>query len=445
MKFFSVLTAALVSSVSVSSKPLDLRQLASSSTSNSASATSTSSLSAASSASASTSTSSSATSPPPPPPVVPSGTIINSYNSSLSYNSTASADDSSVYGVGATGFDGVQKSKIPLNIVLTNDDSWASANVRALYYALRRAGHRVLMVSPSHNQSGKGGTVVLPTELNITSEGRGGFVPVGSPFAGLNVSDPGLRYFNGTPAACSGWALDHDAQYFFNATSRNDSTAGVDLVVSGPNEGTNLGPFLYTLSGTIGASYFAVERGVPSIAISASTDIRQYTSLNLSDPNDESIKIATYSANFVTTVSDEAKSSNSSARILPLGIGLTVNYPKIVPTGNCTDLTWVHTRLTGKAIVDRFVVNATTGLPTYANYVSDGVNACIAGNCSLPGESDVISNGKCQASASIYSVDYDAPTGKTADLIAALTDGISSLNSNATSFSSNRANTTASA
>lgn len=433
MKFFSFLTAALLSSAAVSASPLEVRQANTTSSAATSSASASASGSASSTASSAvasaTGSSSSGTS---------NSTIVSSYNSTLSYNSTATANDSSVYGVGAAGFANVKKSQNPLNIVLTNDDSWASANVRALYYALRRAGHRVLMVSPERNQSGKGGTVVLPTERNLTSPGRGGFVPVGSPYAGLNVSDPGLRYFNGTPAACAGWALDHDAPYFFNA-SRNDTTGGVDLVVSGPNEGTNLGPFLYTLSGTIGASYFSVERNVPSIAFSASSDVRNYDTLNFSNPNDESIKIATYSSNFVTTVSDEAKKSNSSARILPLGIGLTVNYPAIAPTGNCSDLTWVHTRLTGKAIIDRFVVNATTGLPTYSDYVSEGVNACNSGDCSLPGETDVVKNGRCQASASIYSVDYDAPTNATANVISALTSGIFSLNSgNSTSSSSNQ-------
>ncbi len=36
----------------------------------------------------------------------------------------------------------------------------------------------------------------------------------------------------------------------------------IDLVVSGPNEGQNNGPFVYTLSGTVGATYTSVERGV---------------------------------------------------------------------------------------------------------------------------------------------------------------------------------------
>lgn len=36
----------------------------------------------------------------------------------------------------------------------------------------------------------------------------------------------------------------------------------IDLVVAGPNEGGNAGPWLFTLSGTIGATYHSVYRGV---------------------------------------------------------------------------------------------------------------------------------------------------------------------------------------
>ena len=36
----------------------------------------------------------------------------------------------------------------------------------------------------------------------------------------------------------------------------------IDLVVAGPNEGGNTGPWLFTLSGTMGATYTSVYRGV---------------------------------------------------------------------------------------------------------------------------------------------------------------------------------------
>lgn len=56
--------------------------------------------------------------------------------------------------------------------------------------------------------------------------------------------------FNGTPVACVLFALDQVAPSYFE-------DGRVDLVVSGPNEGSNLGAFVYTLSGTQGAAYAA--------------------------------------------------------------------------------------------------------------------------------------------------------------------------------------------
>ncbi len=46
-----------------------------------------------------------------------------------------------------------------LKIVLNNDDTWASANIREFYKALKASGHDVMLVSPAVQQSGKGGTV----------------------------------------------------------------------------------------------------------------------------------------------------------------------------------------------------------------------------------------------------------------------------------------------
>ena len=50
-------------------------------------------------------------------------------------------------------------SSSALNILLNNDDSWASANIHEFYRLLKAAGHKVLLVAPAVNQSGKGGTV----------------------------------------------------------------------------------------------------------------------------------------------------------------------------------------------------------------------------------------------------------------------------------------------
>ena len=57
--------------------------------------------------------------------------------SALTAAAPAPAPAPAEYGVGAAGFAKVVKARRPLNILLTNDDSWASANIRATYYALK--------------------------------------------------------------------------------------------------------------------------------------------------------------------------------------------------------------------------------------------------------------------------------------------------------------------
>jgi len=163
-----------------------------------------------------------------------------------------------------------------------------------------------------------------------------------------------------------------------------------------------------TLSGTIGASYAAVGRGVPGIAFSASSVSRDYTTLNFEDSKDESIQIATYTANIVSSLADLR---DDGKKVLPLGLGANVNFAQNVGIKDkCHKAKFYHTRLTGGALTDKVVINATSGLPTYQDLVGPGLNVCLNGDCSLPGETNVIKKDDCSATISIYSVDYDAPT-----------------------------------
>ena len=121
--------------------------------------------------------------------------------------------------------------------------------------------------------SGQGGRFILP-DVNITAPGgEFGSIPVGAPYFGHDVNDTGIcesaallcyfafacspkaGYFNGTPGATAVFGIDVIApMHFENGT--------IDLVVAGPNEGGNAGSWLYTLSGTMGATYHSVYRGV---------------------------------------------------------------------------------------------------------------------------------------------------------------------------------------
>lgn len=219
-------------------------------------------------------------------------------------------------------------------------------------------------------------------------------------------------------------ALDFIFPRYTNVTS-------VDLVLAGPNYGLNMGPYLYTLSGTNGATYTAVERGIPAIAFSAAYDVQtpyyhvnSTTAAGLRDPATITAQLA---ANLAQTLINNAK----GARILPLGYGLNVNIPKITSftSAECIDPPYIHTRLTGGADIDTAVYNESTGLFHYENIVTAGVNQCINGDCSLPGETIVLSSG-CRSSVSVFTVDYDAPTcGGSAPIRAQLSPLVQSINS----------------
>jgi len=235
-----------------------------------------------------------------------------------------------------------------------------------------------------------------------------GIVKKGAPSIGMDPMDSHIWYYNGTPSTCVQVALDYILPRYTNLTT-------FDLMLSGPNYGLNLGPFLYTLAGTLGATYTAVERGIPAIGISGGYsvqtpyyEVNTTTAAGLKDP---ATIMAELSANLAQQLITNAQKKGLS-RLLPLGYGLNVNIPLIssFTDSSCIDPPFIQTRLTGSAVVDRAAYNETTGLFSYASLVTDGVNTCINGNCSLPGETAILNAG-CQSAVSVFTVDYDAPIG----------------------------------
>lgn len=58
--------------------------------------------------------------------------------------------------------------------------------------------------------------------------------------------------------------------------------------------------------------------------------------------------------------------------------------------------------------MDTAVYDPTTELFSYGSVVSTGANTCINGDCSLPGETNVVGSG-CFSSVSLSKVDCDGP------------------------------------
>ncbi|KAF2403426.1 5'/3'-nucleotidase sure [Trichodelitschia bisporula] len=293
-----------------------------------------------------------------------------------------------------------------LNIILNNDDGFTSVHIRELYRALNAAGHNAWIAAPAYDQSGRGGTLSFTSKANLTSASDADVIPKGAASYGHDPSDPKIWYYDGTPVTCTLFALDYLAPTHMGI-------AAPDLVITGPNFGTNPGPFMYTMSGTMGAAYSAIGRGVPALALSADSygpgrnfkGLVAHTQSGWPDP-------ATIIANLSTTLVNQLAAG--SKPLLPPGYGLTVNYPKVTSlkdTG-CLYPPFIRTRLTGGAPIQKAIFDPKTGLFRGADTIPAtgvGVNTCNVGNCTLPGETNVVNNGQCQTSVSVFVVDYDAP------------------------------------
>ncbi|KAF2792871.1 sure-like protein [Melanomma pulvis-pyrius CBS 109.77] len=284
-----------------------------------------------------------------------------------------------------------------IKILMNNDDGFGGGNIRELYRLLKGAGHDVIIVAPAVQQSGQGGRTDFTTSPNLTAPTQYNIIPAGAPSLGTDPNDSNIWYYNGTPAACTFVALDYVLPNFYP-----DWTGAPDLFLSGPNYGVNLGAFVYSLSGTLGATYAAIARSIPGIALSASNKALSYKDVtNTSNP-------ATWAATVSFKVVEQfIDNTGPSQPILPLGYGVNVNIP---PLTSAELPPVVKTRMTGEAEVDYAAYNETSGLFTWENLRprAAGVNACYNGDCSLPGETYVVGGGG--VSVSVFTIDYDAPS-----------------------------------
>ena len=157
-------------------------------------------------------------------------------------------------------------------------------------------------------------------------------------------------------------------------------------------------------------SYAAVERSIPAIAFSGGNGAqRSYKEINATtksgfpDP-------ATIDAELSVKIVNQLAQKGKASQLLPYGYGISVNYPEIssMTDDSCVNPPFFQTRMTGGAEVDTAVFNESTGLFTYGSVTPAGLNTCINGDCSLPGETNVVDSG-CLSSVTVFTVDYDAP------------------------------------
>ena len=219
----------------------------------------------------------------------------------------------------------------PLNILLVNDDGFEAEGIEVMYDALVAAGHNVTFVAPKEQQSGKGTLINVdslfePTEVVEFEENK--------------------WYVDGSPVVTTLAGLD------FVLDGEEP-----DLVISGINEGENVGASVAISSGTVSAATTATRRNIPAIAVSAGT-------LRDAAFNVDEAELEKAYEKGADTVVDLVKqlslySSASDSKLMPDGVGLNVNIPPVVD--NIEGIS--YTKLDGTGTFNLFVDELAPDVP----------------------------------------------------------------------------------
>lgn len=200
-----------------------------------------------------------------------------------------------------------------VNVLVSNDDGWAEINIRQFYNALTGAGYSAIISAPAENQSGTGSSDETPT--TVGSDGcEFNSCPAGSPAEGFNASMTRFNYVNSYPVTSVKYGISTLSPKFFNGKP--------DVVVAGPNVGSNLG-LTTLLSGTVGAATEAVKEGIPGIAFSGTTGSQTAWNAPVSPYETIYAQLATKVTQTVT---------GSGTPYLASNIWLNVNFPASTST-----------------------------------------------------------------------------------------------------------------
>ncbi len=200
------------------------------------------------------------------------------------------------------------------NIVLTNDDGLTS-NVVALYHVLKADGHDVVVSVPCANQSGMGASAYFNRPVTpLAAACRNGAAVPGDAGAGM-MTRAGLpandfHYVAGTPVMAMLYGID--------VVARQRWSGAPDLVLSGPNEGQNVGAIILS-SGTVSNAQYAALRGIPAIALSAGGN--STGSETLDNP------VSRVVARRIRELVAELDRNTHGKPMLPGGTALNVNFP----------------------------------------------------------------------------------------------------------------------
>jgi 5'/3'-nucleotidase SurE len=199
----------------------------------------------------------------------------------------------------ATAQSGITESaeRCSLDIMLTNDDGWNAPGIQAVREALLDAGHRVTLVGPLEQQSGRGGA--MNTHFGVEVD--------------VVEQSPGVWSVDGTPTDAVLAGLD--------VIMLGDWP---DLLVSGANFGPNLGQEGVHNSGKLGATLAAHYDGLPAIAVSTGIDI---TERDTNPPFKSTFAGFEVSAAIVVNLIDSMTTRHGCDDVMPDDLALNINVP----------------------------------------------------------------------------------------------------------------------
>ncbi|MBL4783497.1 MAG: hypothetical protein JKX92_14770 [Porticoccaceae bacterium] len=183
-----------------------------------------------------------------------------------------------------------------LSILLSNDDGFDKPGIIALQQVLSQDQHRVVLAAPAKNASGSSASMTF-TPVVVEQVRDNTYAISASPATSVVLAVSAL-YPPGSPP---------------------------DLVISGINEGANLGPAT-GISGTVGATTVAIEilePPIPAIAISTDPLGPDYSA----QENTEHLQaIAAFTLDLVNHLNENRC---KSGLLLPKGLALNINYPAL--------------------------------------------------------------------------------------------------------------------